>query len=167
MSDLRVILPGYRRISKRSTRTTAESASAWLVKSSSLQKPPKLSSLRLRQHTLRMMGACCVTYGGWNHPEVVGWEDARLLQAIRAGLRLAMKIEAAPLFHHIVRWDRAIPQYHLGHLERVAAIKQRIARHPGLFVGGNAYHGVAVNDCTEQAEVLAVQVRNYLTSRAS
>ena len=104
--------------------------------------------------------------GGWNRPEVVGWEDARLLQAIRAELRLAMKIEAAPLFHHIVRWDRAIPQYHMGHLERVASIKQRVSRHPGLFVGGNAYHGVAVNDCTEQAEILAMQVRDYLTSPA-
>ena len=104
--------------------------------------------------------------GGWNRPEIVGWEDARLLQAVRAELRLAMRIEAEPLFHHIVRWDRAIPQYHVGHLQRVASIKERIARYPGLFVGGNAYHGVAVNDCTEQAEVLAVQLRDYLTARA-
>jgi oxygen-dependent protoporphyrinogen oxidase len=102
--------------------------------------------------------------GGWNRPEVVGWDDTRLLQAIRADLRLAMGIVVPPLFHHIVRWDRAIPQYHLGHLERVAWIEERIARHPGLFVGGNAYHGVAVNDCTEQAEIAASQVASYLRS---
>jgi oxygen-dependent protoporphyrinogen oxidase len=103
--------------------------------------------------------------GGWNRPEVVGWEDGRLLQAVRAELRLAMGIQAEPLFHHIVRWDRAIPQYHLGHLDRVGSIEQRVVRHPGLFVGGNGYHGVAINDCTEQAEVLAGRVRSYLTSR--
>jgi oxygen-dependent protoporphyrinogen oxidase len=62
-----------------------------------------------------------------------------------------------------VRWDRAIPQYHLGHLERVARIEARAARHPGLFLAGNAYHGVALNDCTERGEVIAAAVRRYLT----
>jgi oxygen-dependent protoporphyrinogen oxidase len=100
--------------------------------------------------------------GGWNRPEVVGWDDDRLLGAIRADLRRALGIEAAPAFHHIVRWDRAIPQYQLGHLERVARIEARAARHPGLFLAGNAYHGVALNDCTERAEVVAAAVRRYL-----
>lgn len=100
--------------------------------------------------------------GGWNRPEVVDWDDARLLQAVRTELRLAMGIGTEPIFHHIIRWERAIPQYHLGHLERVAWIEERVARYPGLFVGGNAYHGVALNDCTEQADVLAEQIKRSL-----
>jgi oxygen-dependent protoporphyrinogen oxidase len=100
--------------------------------------------------------------GGWHRAEVAGWEDARLLEAVRHELHLAMGIEAAPLFHHIVRWDRAIPQYHLGHLQRVAWIEARLQRYPGLFLAGNAYHGVAMNDCTEQAEVLAGRIRHFL-----
>jgi oxygen-dependent protoporphyrinogen oxidase len=103
--------------------------------------------------------------GGWHRAEVAGWPDARLLDAVQNELRLAMGIRAAPLFHHIVRWDRAIPQYHLGHLERVAWISKRVERYPGLFLGGNAYHGVAMNDCTEQAEVVAGQVQRYLGMR--
>src|SRR5437660_3713426 len=74
--------------------------------------------------------------GGWNRPDVVAWEDARLLEAIRAELLLTMGIEAAPVFHHIIRWERAIPQYHLGHLDRVAWIKARTSMYPGLFLGG-------------------------------
>src|SRR5207248_733689 len=105
-----------------------------------------------------------VMCGGWNRPEIVDWDEAQLLQAVRSELRLAMGIEAAPVFHHIVRWDRAIPQYHLGHLERVAWIEQRAGRYQGLFLGGNAYHGVALNDCTEQAEILARQISQFLTS---
>jgi oxygen-dependent protoporphyrinogen oxidase len=101
--------------------------------------------------------------GGWNRPEIVGWDESRLLDAVRAELLTAMRIEAPPVFHHVARWDRAIPQYHLGHLERVASIEARTKAHPGLFVGGNAYHGVALNDCTEQAETLAGQVADYLT----
>jgi oxygen-dependent protoporphyrinogen oxidase len=96
--------------------------------------------------------------GGWHRPEVVGWDDGRLLGAVRAELRLAMGVRATPAFHHIVRWDRAIPQYHVGHLDRVAWIDGRLARHPGLFLAGNAYRGVSLNDCTEQAELLASRV---------
>lgn len=100
--------------------------------------------------------------GGWHRPEVAAWDDSRLLEAVRAELRLAMGITSEPNLHHIVRWERAIPQYHLGHLERVVWIEKRVAGFPGLFLGGNAYHGVALNDCTEQAEILATQVSQYL-----
>jgi oxygen-dependent protoporphyrinogen oxidase len=103
--------------------------------------------------------------GGWHRPDAAAWDDDRLLAAVRAELRLAMHITAQPVLHHIVRWERAIPQYHLGHLERVARIGRRLAGHPGLFLGGNAYHGVALNDCTEQAGVLAARVRDYLVPR--
>jgi oxygen-dependent protoporphyrinogen oxidase len=101
--------------------------------------------------------------GGWHRPEVVGWDDDRLLAAVRDDLRQAMGIVQPPIFHTIVRWDRAIPQYHLGHLERVARIEERAGRHPGLFLAGNAYHGVALNDCTEQAEILAQRVRDFFS----
>lgn len=100
--------------------------------------------------------------GGWHRPEIVAWDEARLLGAVRAELERAMGIRAAPVFHQIVRWERAIPQYHLGHLERVAWIEARAARHPGLFLGGNAYRGVALNDCTEQAQVRAELLARYL-----
>ena len=58
--------------------------------------------------------------GGWNRPDIAGWDDDKLLTVVRAELRAAMGIQAQPIFHHITRWDRAIPQYHVGHLERVA-----------------------------------------------
>jgi oxygen-dependent protoporphyrinogen oxidase len=100
--------------------------------------------------------------GGWNRPEIVGWNDTRLLDAVRAELRDPLGIIAPPIFHRIIRWERAIPQYHLGHLERVAWIEERVRRHAGLFLGGNAYHGISLNDCTEQAVVLADRVRRHL-----
>jgi oxygen-dependent protoporphyrinogen oxidase len=100
--------------------------------------------------------------GGWNRGEVVDWDDNRLTAAVRAELRLAMGVEANPIFHRIMRWERAIPQYHVGHLERVARIEERAAQHPGLFLAGNAYHGVAMNDCTERAMILANQIAEYL-----
>jgi protoporphyrinogen/coproporphyrinogen III oxidase len=102
--------------------------------------------------------------GGWHRAEVAGWDDDRLLQAVRAELTLALGIRAAPSFHHIVRWDRAIPQYLLGHRERVAWIMDRVARQEGLYLTGNAFHGVAFNDCTEQAGLVAARVAEHLAS---
>ena len=102
--------------------------------------------------------------GGWHRAEVAGWDEPRLVRAVREDLRQAMGIQAEPVLHHVISWDRAIPQYVVGHLERVARIEERAARHAGLFLGGNAYHGVALNDCTEQGERLAGAVHNYLNS---
>jgi oxygen-dependent protoporphyrinogen oxidase len=104
--------------------------------------------------------------GGWQRPEVIGWDEPRLLAAVRQDMRVAMGISAAPIFQRIIRWDRAIPQYHVGHLERLTRIEARLAQHPGLHLGGNAYRGVALNDCTEQGRSIAQRVASYLaTSR--
>jgi oxygen-dependent protoporphyrinogen oxidase len=96
--------------------------------------------------------------GGWNRADILGWDDDRLLRAVRADLSVTMRIHAAPVFHQIVRWERAIPQYHVGHLARVARIEQRAGKHPGLFLGGNSFRGVALPDCVEQAEALARRI---------
>lgn len=100
--------------------------------------------------------------GGWNRAEIVDWPDDRLVEAVRAELRLAMGVTAAPAFVHVTRWPAAIPQYLVGHVDRVKRIEARVAAHPGLFVGGNAYHGVALNDCTEQAVLLAGRVAGHI-----
>jgi oxygen-dependent protoporphyrinogen oxidase len=102
--------------------------------------------------------------GGWSRGEMVGWDDARLLASVRAELRAALGVTAEPVFHRVVRWERAIPQYHLGHQQRVARIDEHARRYPGLFLAGNAYRGVAMNDCTEQAVTLAAEVARFVGS---
>jgi oxygen-dependent protoporphyrinogen oxidase len=96
--------------------------------------------------------------GGWHRGEMLDWDDDRLVSAVRAELAVSMNITLPPAFVNIVRWHKAIPQYLVGHLERVAAIEARVAAHPGLFVGGNAYRGVALNDCVEQSGLLAARI---------
>ncbi len=100
--------------------------------------------------------------GGWHRPDVVGWDDERLVRAVHVELQQAMGLTAPPVFQRIIRWPNAIPQYHLGHLERLAWIDARVRQHPGLFLAGNAYRGVALNDCTEQGELLARTIALYL-----
>lgn len=104
--------------------------------------------------------------GGANRPDVADWPADRLVAAVRDELRLAMRVEAAPKFVDVTRWPAAIPQYVIGHVERVRRIENRVANYPGLFVAGNAYHGVAMNDCTEQAAAVADRVAKHTLSLA-
>jgi oxygen-dependent protoporphyrinogen oxidase len=103
--------------------------------------------------------------GGMNRPDVVDWPDERLAAAVRDELRTAMNVEVAPAFVHVVRWPAAIPQYVIGHLDRVRRIEGIVSKHTGLFVGGNAYHGVAMNDCTEQATLLSDRIAQMTNDR--
>jgi oxygen-dependent protoporphyrinogen oxidase len=100
--------------------------------------------------------------GGWHRRDVLLWEDDRLSLAVRTELKRALGLRHPPVFQHITRWDPAIPQYTLGHADRVAQIETLAARHPGLVLSGNAYYGVALNDCTEHARVVADRVGAYL-----
>jgi oxygen-dependent protoporphyrinogen oxidase len=102
--------------------------------------------------------------GGWHRPDLVDWDDDRLAAAVRAELRQSMRIEAAPTFRRVIRWRPAIPQYFVGHLDHVGRIDARARSHPGLFLGGSAYRGVALPDCVEQASQLARNVATWLGS---
>ncbi|MBX9655915.1 protoporphyrinogen oxidase [bacterium] len=100
--------------------------------------------------------------GGSKRPDVVDWSDDQIVAAVRDDLRITLRIEAEPSFRWIHRWPRAIPQYHLGHLDRLQRIEERRRQHPGLFLGGNLYRGVALNDCIVDAEKTAASVRDFI-----
>jgi protoporphyrinogen/coproporphyrinogen III oxidase len=104
--------------------------------------------------------------GGWNRPQMVDWDDDQLTGAVRGELSEVMQVNAKPAFVKIIRWPNAIPQYHVGHLARLMRIERRLVDHPGLILGGNAYYGIALNDCTEQAEAIADRVGRYLEKLA-
>jgi oxygen-dependent protoporphyrinogen oxidase len=100
--------------------------------------------------------------GGIHRAEMVDWDDEKLLRAVHREMQAAMGVKAEPVFHRIVRWPAAIPQYVIGHLDRLARIDTLTARHPGLFLTGNAYRGIAMGDCAEQGEVIAGRVARFL-----
>jgi len=100
--------------------------------------------------------------GGSKRPDVVDWPDEQIIDAVRQDLRTTLGIDADPSFRWVHRWPRAIPQYHLGHLERLQRIERRRLQQPGLFLGGNLYRGVALNDCIVDAEKIASSVRDFV-----
>ena len=65
--------------------------------------------------------------GGVNRVDVADWDDDTLAKAVHAEMKLAMGVRGEPVFRRIVRWPRAIPQYNVGHLARVARIESAAA----------------------------------------
>lgn len=104
--------------------------------------------------------------GGWRRGDVLDWEDEAIVRVVLDDLRQTLAITALPTFHFVYRWPQAIPQYHVGHLERLQRIEELASQHPGLFFTGNAFRGVALNDCTADAKRIAEQVTGYLHSHA-
>jgi oxygen-dependent protoporphyrinogen oxidase len=81
--------------------------------------------------------------GGAVDPGVASADAATLVEWTRAELRRLLAIEASPIYMHVHQWPRAIPQYELGHGGRVRRIEAELVRQPGLFLAGNALHGIA------------------------
>ena len=90
--------------------------------------------------------------GGACFPEVLEWPDQRVLQAVEGELQQLLGVSGQPLFSKIVRWQRSMPQYHLGHLERVQKIEELVSTLPGLELAGNYYRGVGIPHCIRSGE---------------
>ena len=85
-----------------------------------------------------------VMMGGSLHPSVIGCEDADLIETAVATLRRYVGINLTPTFTHVVRAREAIPQYELGHQQRMQRIKDKLDQLPGLRLCGNSYQAVAL-----------------------
>ena len=89
-------------------------------------------------------------------------DDKDLAALAAAELAEAAGITAASVAHRVTRWGGALPQYNVGHLDRVAAIRAAIDDQPGLAVAGAAYDGVGIPACVVTARLAAGQIVAYL-----
>ena len=105
--------------------------------------------------------------GGAGREAVLEQSDGGLVSLVRAELRAVMGVTEVPVLARVYRWPRAMPQYLVGHLERLAAIDERLARWPGLFLTGAGYRGVGIPDCIRDGLDTAECVRAYFDKGAS
>ena len=88
--------------------------------------------------------------------------DDELAVLAAAELTAATGVPGGPVATRVTRWGGALPQYTVGHLDRVAAIRSAVAAQPGLAVCGAAYDGVGVPACVATARAAAGQVLTFL-----
>ena len=84
--------------------------------------------------------------------------DEALVNAARADLHNIMGLEAEPVFHNVARWPHSMAQYTVGHAKRVERIEELAQAIPGLYLAGNAYHGIGIPDCVRMGQEAASKI---------
>ncbi|OJW05746.1 MAG: protoporphyrinogen oxidase [Planctomycetales bacterium 71-10] len=99
-----------------------------------------------------------VFMGGAKRPELVDADDADLVRIASSELASLLGARGEPELAVVSRWRGAMPQYEVGHLDRIATIADRVAAIPGLEVAGNWLGGVGVPMCIKAGEEAAARV---------
>jgi oxygen-dependent protoporphyrinogen oxidase len=100
--------------------------------------------------------------GGACFPRYIGLSDDEVNDRVQADLKKTMGIKAPPSFVRIYRHEKAIPQYTTGHGDRLMHLGDKLKDHPGLFLTGNAYRGIGLNDCVAAADRCARETVSYM-----
>lgn len=90
--------------------------------------------------------------GGARRPELASMDDAELVPMLLGELDRFLGITGKPVYQNIAHWPRTMPQYHVGHKERVARIEGCVAGLPSLELCGNAFHGVGLPHCIHSGQ---------------
>lgn len=84
--------------------------------------------------------------GGATRPDQFAWSDGQMVETVRRELSELLGVHGEPEVEMVSRFGRAMPQYHVGHLDLVARIERQTGRHRGLALTGSAYRGVGMPD---------------------
>ncbi len=100
--------------------------------------------------------------GGDTDPKAVKLSDDDLLQITHKELSGILNISKQPEYVNIFKWSRGIPQFTMGHPERVRIIDEHQEKYPGLLFTGNAYDGIGLNDCVVRSDKVVEQTAQIL-----
>jgi oxygen-dependent protoporphyrinogen oxidase len=108
-----------------------------------------------------------VFVGGALQADQLERDDPALARLAHDDVAPLLGITGDPVLSRVWRHPRAMPQYEVGHLDRVAAMEARLAALPGLALAGAAYRGVGMSDCVRSGEAAAEQLTSSLKGRVS
>ena len=100
--------------------------------------------------------------GGATQPGLFRLSDDDIRETVAIELKYLLGMSETPQFSSVLRHERAMPQYHVGHIDRISRIEERISRHHGLELGGIAYHGVGVPDCISNGYAAADRMAEFV-----
>jgi len=97
--------------------------------------------------------------GGATNSAITKKSPEELVALIHGEISRLLGIQNQPVFFNVTVWPRAIPQYNLGHLARLAAIEKLRTAFPGLHFAGNYLRGPAIGSCIDHALKVADEIR--------
>jgi len=102
--------------------------------------------------------------GGALQPEMLELDDAEIQQRVEKDLQELLGIKGRPLFSQISRWDKSMPQYSVGHVDRIEKLEKEVRGVRGLALAGNSYQGAGIPDCIRSGEKAAEVLVNEIVS---
>jgi oxygen-dependent protoporphyrinogen oxidase len=107
-----------------------------------------------------------VIVGGAIKPDLAVLDSDSVLGLVKEELKGILGIVKEPVFEKVIKHEKAIPQYLVGHSKLIEKLDSILEDYPGLFISGNAYRGIGINDCTKNAPIVAKSVIEYLKGKA-
>lgn len=100
--------------------------------------------------------------GGAHYPEILKQKSSQVLGQVIRDLQTVFHLKGSlePVFSCIQHHPNAIPQYNLGHVQRIAGIEAALQKHKGLHLAGNYLHGIALNACVQSGTAAAQAILN-------
>lgn len=138
--------------------------------------PLRGSGFLVPQTEGRLLDACTLSSVKWPHfagtgevlvrcavgrtdaASVLALEDHTLVARVAGELREAIGLRGPPIASRVTRWERALPRYEPGHIDRVARIEDELPGLPGVALAGSAYRGIGVPQCITQGKSAAERV---------
>ncbi len=95
--------------------------------------------------------------------EILKQSDEDIVKAVEDDLHAIWKVKRTPAFYRLTRWPISMPQYDVGHANRVARMEQALHDFPGLAMAGAAYRGMGIPDCIKDGKRAATHVLKHVT----
>jgi len=102
--------------------------------------------------------------GGATDADATKLQAEELAVLVHREISPVLSMKSDPVFSNVTIWPRALPQYNLGHSDRLATVAKCRSRFPGLWLTGNYLQGPAIGSCVDQALAVAEQVRSHLAA---
>jgi len=100
--------------------------------------------------------------GGSRQPEVALLPETKLVELVKQDLKDLLGISAQPDIVVIKLWQKAIPQYQIGHEGIIQKVESFERAHPGIYISGNFRGGISIGDCIKQTKANAERIKNEL-----
>jgi oxygen-dependent protoporphyrinogen oxidase len=161
-SPVAVVISAYRR------RSVGHALDGFGVLAPAAEKPGMLGSLFSSTMFEGRSASDTVVFttflGGRRDPSLVAAPDSELLMRVHGELTRLVGVSEPPGFNEVTRWPRGIPQYTLGHLQRIAAVERAEQEVRGLHFCANYRGGVAISDCITNGEAMAQRIARELSA---
>lgn len=104
-----------------------------------------------------------VFLGGAAHPDILDQTDSQLFDLAWNDTRKLLHLKTRPEWSRIIRWKAAMPQYLVGHNQRLESLMEEVKAYPTLALAGNAYAGVGIPQCVRSGRQAAQRIASLWT----